>query len=116
MAYQVADVIAAMEPDASAAVGAMRVDGGAAVNDALLQFQADLLGTPVERPQVTETTALGAAFMAGLATGFWSSTEEVVATWRLDRRFEPSLDAPERERLLARWRTAVDRARGWASD
>lgn len=115
MAYQVADVLEAMAGDAAGRVGALRVDGGAAVNDALLQFQADILGIPVERPQVTETTALGAAFLAGLATGFWSSTGEVAATWQLDRRFEPHMDRAERDRLLARWREAVERTRGWAS-
>jgi glycerol kinase len=115
MAYQVGDVIESMTLDANEAVDALRVDGGAAVNDGLLQFQADILGVPVERPRVTETTALGAAFLAGLATGFWSSTEELAATWRLDRRFEPAMDRAQRERLVQRWRSAVERTRGWAS-
>ncbi len=91
MAYQVADVLAAMALDAGGELDALRVDGGAAVNDSLLQFQADILRVPVERPRVTETTALGAAFLAGLGTGFWSSTDEVAATWQLDRRFEPQM-------------------------
>jgi glycerol kinase len=104
-----------MTLDAGAGLEVLRVDGGAAVNDLLLQFQADVLDVPVERPQVTETTALGAAFLAGLATGFWSSTDEVAATWQLERRFEPAMDATERERLLARWHRAVERSRGWAS-
>jgi glycerol kinase len=116
MAYQVADVLGAMAQDAHGGVTTLRVDGGAAVNDALLQFQADILGVPLERPRVTETTALGAAFLAGLATGVWSSPEEVAATWQLDRRFEPSMESAERERLLARWRRAVDRSRAWATD
>ena len=90
MAYQVADVLSSMTLDAGSGLDVLRVDGGAAVNDALLQFQADILDVPVERPQVTETTALGAAFLAGLATGVWSSTEEIAATWQLERRFEPS--------------------------
>ena len=77
---------------------------------------ADILRVPVERPRVTETTALGAAFLAGLATGFWSSTEEVAASWRLDRRFEPQMDRAERDRLLQRWRRAVERTKGWATD
>ena len=115
MAYQVADVLGSMGLDAGKPVEVLRVDGGAAVNDALLAFQADILGVPVERPVVTETTALGAAFLAGLATGVWSSTEELAATWRLDRRFEPRMSEPERARLLARWRRAVERSRGWAS-
>jgi len=114
MAYQVADVLAAMVQDSGDELAALRVDGGAAVNDALLQFQADILGVPVERPQVTETTALGAAFMAGLATGFWSSTDEIAAAWQLERRFEPSMDAAERDRLVGRWRRAVERSRGWS--
>ena len=115
MAYQVADVLDSMALDAGAGVGALRVDGGAAVNDALLQFQADVLRVPVERPQVTETTALGAAFLAGLCTGVWSSTDELAATWRLDRRFEPQMASAERDRLVGRWRHAVERARGWAA-
>jgi glycerol kinase len=115
MAYQVADVLDAMTLDAHGGVTTLRVDGGAAVNDALLQFQADILGVPLERPRVTETTALGAAFLAGLATGVWSSTDEVAAIWQLDRRFEPSMGSAERERLRARWVRAVERSRGWAA-
>ncbi len=116
MAYQVTDVLKSMALDAAEEIGALRVDGGAAVNDALLQFQSDILRVPVERPRVTETTALGAAFMAGLAAGVWSSTEEVEAAWQLDRRFEPHMDRAERDRLVGRWRRAVERAKGWASD
>jgi glycerol kinase len=93
----------------------LRVDGGAALNDALLQFQADILDVPVDRPMVTETTALGAAFLAGLGVGVWASPDELAATWRLDRRFEPRMGSAERERLLARWHRAVDRTRGWAA-
>ena len=115
MAYQVSDVLEAMSLDAAGDIEALRVDGGAAVNDALLQFQADILRVPVERPRVTETTALGAAFLAGLATGFWSSTDEVAATWQLDRRFEPRMDQAERDRLVGRWRHAVERSKGWAA-
>jgi glycerol kinase len=115
MAYQVTDVLESMSLDAAGEIGALRVDGGAAVNDALLQFQADILRVPVERPKVTETTALGAAFLAGLATGFWSSTGEVAATWRLDRRFEPAMDQADRDRLVQRWRHAVERSKGWVA-
>jgi len=115
MAYQVADVLDSMSLDAGARLEVLRVDGGAAVNDGLLQFQADILGVPVERPTTTETTALGAAFLAGLATGVWESTEELAATWRLDRRFEPSMSPAERARLLERWRRTLERTRGWAS-
>ncbi len=114
MAYQVADVLAAMDADAGGSLAVLRVDGGAAVNDLLLQFQADILGVPVERPRVTETTALGAAFLAGLAVGAWSSTDELAATWQLERRFEPAMSATERSRLLDRWRRAVERSKGWA--
>ncbi len=114
MAYQVRDVLDAMEADAGAPLDRLRVDGGAAVNDGLLQFQADLLGVPVERPVVTETTALGAAFLAGLATGYWSGIEEIAATWALDRRFEPLMPPAERDHLLRGWREAVSRSRGWA--
>jgi glycerol kinase len=115
MAYQVADVLESMSLDTPDGIAALRVDGGAAVNDALLQFQADILRVPVERPRVTETTALGAAFLAGLASGVWSSPEEVAATWRLERRFEPRMEQQERDRLLRRWRQAVERSKGWAT-
>ncbi|HSM34637.1 MAG TPA: glycerol kinase GlpK [Anaerolineae bacterium] len=115
MAYQVADVLEAMALDAGGALGALRVDGGAAVNDALLQFQADILRVPVERPRVTETTALGAAFLAGLGIGLWSSTDEIAAVWQLDRRFEPQMEQSERDRLVERWQRAVERTRGWAA-
>jgi glycerol kinase len=114
IAFQVRDLLDAMVADSGASLGTLRVDGGAAVNDGLLQFQADLLDLPVERPVVTETTALGAAFLAGLATGVWSDLDEVAATWRLDRRFEPSMDGRERDRLVTRWRAALERAKGWA--
>ena len=115
MAYQVTDVLGSMALDTGGEIGALRVDGGAAVNDALLQFQADILRVPVERPKVTETTALGAAFLAGLASGFWSSTDEVAATWQLDRRFEPQMEEAQRDRALERWHRAVERSKGWAA-
>jgi glycerol kinase len=115
IAYQVADVLEAMEADAGAGLGTLRVDGGAAANDDLLQLQADLLGVPVERPRVTETTAAGAAFLAGLAVGFWAGSEEIAATWQLDRRFEPAMGATERDRLVSGWRRAVERSKGWAT-
>ncbi|HEU4672590.1 MAG TPA: glycerol kinase GlpK, partial [Candidatus Limnocylindrales bacterium] len=114
IAFQVRDLLDAIVADAGPGprLDVLRVDGGAAVNDALLQFQADLLEIPVERPAVTETTALGAAFLAGLATGVWSGPDEIAATWRLDRRFEPSMGERERTRLIDRWRAAVERAKG----
>ena len=113
IAYQTVDVLEAMHRDSGIALSELRVDGGAARNDLLMQFQADMLGVAVVRPQVTETTALGAAYLAGLAVGFWSSMEEIAAQWKVERRFEPGMSQEERETKLARWRKAVERARGW---
>jgi glycerol kinase len=113
MAYQVADLVTAMEADAAMRLSELRVDGGAATNDLLLQFQADVLQTPVVRPTVLETTALGAAYMAGLATGYWSSVDEIRANWQVDRRFEPQLPASRVDALRSRWADAVQRAKGW---
>jgi glycerol kinase len=114
IAYQSAELLAAMQKDAACAVQEVRADGGAARNDMLMQFQADLLGVPVIRPHVTETTALGAAYLAGLATGFWSSREEIAAQWQAERRFEPHMPAARREELMARWARAVAHAKSWA--
>jgi glycerol kinase len=114
IALQVADVIQAMAADAGAPVETLGVDGGAAANDLLLQLQADLLGVPVERPVVSETTALGAAYLAGLAVGFWSSQAELSANWALDRRFEPSMSEDRRSSMLHDWHRAVERSRAWA--
>lgn len=114
MAYQSLDVVRAMEADAGASMTGLRVDGGAAVNNALMQFQADLLGTGVQRPVVGETTALGAAYLAGLAVGFWADQDDVTRNWALDRQFEPHSTPAERERLAAGWQRAVERSRGWA--
>jgi glycerol kinase len=114
IALQSADVFAAMTRDARIPLAELRVDGGASRNNLLMQMQADFLGAPVVRPQVTETTALGAAYLAGLATGFWSGADEISAQWRADRRFEPRLGEGERSAKLARWREAVERAKGWA--
>jgi glycerol kinase len=113
IAYQVRDVLDAMDADAGAGSRALRVDGGAAANDTLLQFQADILGVPVERPVVAETTALGAAYLAGLAVGFWRDAADVAAKWALERRFEPRMDPGRRDRLLRGWHRAVDRSLGW---
>jgi glycerol kinase len=115
IAYQSAELLSAMQKDASCSLTEVRADGGAARNDMLMQFQADLLGVPVIRPKVTETTALGAAYLAGLALGFWSSREEIAAQWQAERRFEPAMVATRREELLARWARAVDHARSWAT-
>jgi glycerol kinase len=114
IAFQVADVLEAMAADAGEGVGALRVDGGAAANDLLLQLQADLLGLPVERPVVAETTALGAAYLAGLAIGYWSGLEDVASNWALDGRFEPSMSDDRRRSMLDGWHRAVARSRGWA--
>ncbi|MFW5742714.1 MAG: glycerol kinase GlpK [Spirochaetota bacterium] len=116
IAYQSRDVVDAMALDTgdSTELQTMRVDGGASANDFLMQFQADILGLPVERPVVAETTALGAAYLAGLATGFWSGTHEIAKAWKLDRRFEPQMSDDERESLYAGWKEAVNRVRGWA--
>ena len=111
IAYQTVDVLEAMQRDSGITLSELRVDGGAARNDLLMQFQADILGVPVVRPAITETTALGAAYLAGLAVGFWQSLEEIVAQWKVERRFEPAMAADEREQRLRLWRTAVERAR-----
>ena len=113
IAYQSAELLAAMQKDAACPVMEVRADGGAARNDLLMQFQADLLGVPVVRPAVTETTALGAAYLAGLAAGFWASREEIEALWRAERRFEPDMAPDVRATLRARWARAVEHAKGW---
>ena len=114
MAYQTADVVEAMSADAGMELSELRVDGGAAANDLLCRFQADVLGVPVVRPRNTETTVLGAAFLAGLGAGVWSSLDDLADVWQLDRRFGPSMAPEERDRLLAGWREAVRRSSGWA--
>ena len=113
IAFQSAELAIAMQGDAASPLTELRVDGGAARNDLLMQFQADLVGVPVVRPAVTETTALGAAYLAGLAVGFWSGTEEIASLWRVERRFEPTIAPGKREALVADWKRAVERAKGW---
>jgi glycerol kinase len=113
IAYQTADVLEAMHADSGIAVTELRVDGGATQNDLLMQFQADVLGVPVVRPKIYETTALGAAYLAGLAVGFWKSTDVLAAQWQLDRRFEPAMPAARRAALKAGWTKAVKRSRAW---
>ncbi|HEY2916602.1 MAG TPA: glycerol kinase GlpK [Candidatus Limnocylindrales bacterium] len=115
IAFQVADVVDAMAADGAPRPRALRVDGGAAANDLLLQLQADVLDVPVERPEVLETTALGAAYLAGLAVGFWRDQAELRANWRLDRRFDPAMPASRRASLLDGWHRALERAKGWAT-
>jgi glycerol kinase len=116
MCYQTRDVIEAMEKDSGITLKELRCDGGASVNSVLMQFQADILGVPVEVPRITETTALGAAYLAGLATGYWSSREELGKKWQLANRYTPRFDAAERERLFRRWHKAVERSKGWVAD
>ncbi|MFQ5514543.1 MAG: glycerol kinase GlpK [Myxococcota bacterium] len=115
IAYQTRDVLQCFERDTGLEARDLQVDGGATANDFLMQFQADLLGIPVRRPQVLETTALGAAYLAGLGVGFWSDRAEIATNWIEGRRFEPRLSAERREALYAGWLRAVERARGWAA-
>jgi glycerol kinase len=114
MAYQTVDVAMLMEREAKQDLVELRVDGGAAANDLLCRFQADMLRVDVLRPRNTETTVLGACFLAGLGAGVWTSTEELASVWELERRFTPSMERYQRRRLLDGWREAVDRSRGWA--
>lgn len=114
IAFQSADVLTAMQRDAHQPLTEVRIDGGAAKNNLLLQFHADITGVPVVRPEVTETTALGAAYLAGLATHFWSGLEEISDLWRAECRFEPAMQAARRDELIARWHQAVERSRSWA--
>jgi glycerol kinase len=113
MAYQSRDVLEAMQRDAGLRLAELKVDGGAAVNDGLLQFQADILGTKVVRPVVAETTALGAAYLAGLAVGYWKDMDDVARNWAPDRAFAPSMPPTQREALYAQWRKAVERSLTW---
>lgn len=113
IAFQVADVLSAMEADSGIRLKELRVDGGASANNVLMQFQADLLGVPVVRPAVQETTALGAAYLAGLAVGYWSGLPEISQQWKVDRRFEPVVKESEREALRAGWTTALKRSMAW---
>lgn len=113
IAFQVADVLEAVHSETKAPLDALKVDGGAAVNDLLMQFQADLLGVPVVRPQITETTALGAAYLAGLAVGFWENPDALRGSRQGDRRFEPKMSRKEAAARRERWHKAVERSRGW---
>jgi glycerol kinase len=114
IAFQSAELLEAMQNDSGEKLSELRVDGGAAANDLLMQFQADLLGVPVVRPKVLETTALGAAYLAGLTVNLWKSREELASHWKAERRFEPRMDRKEVAERMARWREAVGRARNWA--
>jgi len=112
LAYQTRDVLDAMETDSGISLKALRVDGGASANDLLMKFQADLLDVPVERPEIIETTALGAAYLAGIAVGYWKK-EEIAARWQLDQSFKPDMEATKRENLYKGWKKAVDRTMKW---
>jgi glycerol kinase len=113
--FQTRDVLEAMHTDSGITLDCLRVDGGAVRNDLLMQLQADVLGVPVERPAVTETTALGAAYLAGLSVGFWRDAPSLAEHRRVERRFEPMLAASRRDAMYAGWQKAVERAKGWAS-
>ena len=115
IAYQVADVVQAMEADSGIETPELRVDGGAAANNLLLQFQSDILGVPVVRPQTLETTALGAAYLAGLAVGYWDDLDSIQSQWKVDRRFTPAMDGDMVDELRAGWDKALDRSKAWES-
>ncbi|MBX7244960.1 MAG: glycerol kinase GlpK [Candidatus Sumerlaeaceae bacterium] len=116
IAYQVADVLNAMEADSGLSIPELRVDGGAAANNILMQFQSDILNVPIVRPKLLETTALGAAYLAGLAVGFWKSKEEIAELWQADRRFEPAMERATAEKLVKGWTKALDRSKAWIED
>ena len=116
LAYQVNDVLAAMKADSGISLASLKVDGGASANDFLMQTQADIINAPVQRPQCVETTAMGAAYLAGLAVGYWKSKEDVLKNWAIDRTFEPAIAMEEREKKIKGWNKAVKYAYGWAKD
>jgi len=116
IAYQTRDVLEAMEADSGIELKTLRVDGGAAMNDFLMEFQADILGVEVERPVINETTALGAAYLAGLAVGYWDNLDELVAKWDRDKLFVPSMAEEKKEKLYSNWKRAVERAQGWSEE
>jgi glycerol kinase len=115
-AYQTRDVLKAMESDSGVPLKELRVDGGMVSNNWLMQFQADILGVTVNRPVVAETTALGAAYLAGLAVNYWNGLEDVTNNWAVDRTFKPSMASEEREKLYSGWKRAVERSRDWAKE
>ena len=115
-AYQSREVIEAMQADSGVELTTLKVDGGMVADELLMQFQADILDVPVIRPQVTETTALGAAYAAGLAVGFWQDTADIEANWAEDKRWQPQMPADKRQWYFARWKQAVKRTLGWVGD
>ncbi|MED4581156.1 FGGY-family carbohydrate kinase, partial [Bacillus atrophaeus] len=110
LAYQAKDVLDAMEADSNISLKTLRVDGGAVKNNFLMQFQGDILNVPVERPEINETTALGAAYLAGIAVGFWNDRSEIADQWSLDKRFEPEMKDDQRKELYSGWQKAVKAA------
>ena len=116
MAYQTKDLIDAMTEDLGGSLTALKVDGGASANNFLMQFQSDVLGCEVKRPQCIETTSLGAAYLAGLATGYWESKEDVLENWQVERSFTPRMEEAQKTKLLRGWKKAVRCVRGWAKD
>ena len=114
VAFQSAEVLEAMQADSGIALQELRVDGGGSANNLTMQFQADILGVPVVRPKIIETTALGAAYLAGLAVAYWDSPDALTGQWQIDRRFEPNMGSDERAERMGRWREAVRRSAGWA--
>src|SRR4029077_7351652 len=115
IAFQVTDVLTAMEADSGIKIAELRVDGGACANNLLMQFQADLLGVPVVRATNPETTAMGAAYLAGLAMGFYKSIDQIASQWASDRTFEPKIGGDERQKLREGWNKAMERSKGWAT-
>lgn len=113
LVLQASWVVQAMEDDSGIKLKALKVDGGAVANNFLMQFQSDILGVPVDRPMVTETTAMGAAFLAGLAVGFWKDKAEIAAKWNVDRTFKPAMAAADRDQKYKGWTKAVERSRAW---
>jgi glycerol kinase len=113
IAYQVFDVLKAMEKDSGKATQELRVDGGATANNFLMQFQADLLDCEIKRPKIIETTAIGAAFLAGLAVGFWKNQEELQQLWEADQSFKPEMTSEKRDQLIHFWHKAVERSKNW---
>jgi glycerol kinase len=116
LAYQTRDVLEAMQEDSGINLAALKVDGGACANNFLMQFQSDILGVPVERPKIIETTALGASYLAGLATGFWKDRSEISTNWNMDRKFVPDMEEEKKEKLYKGWKKAVGRSLNWAEE
>mgnify|MGYP000066708145 CR=1 FL=1 len=116
LAYQVNDVLVAMKADSGIDLAALKVDGGASANDFLMQTQANIINAPVNRPQCVETTAMGAAYLAGLAVGYWESKEDVIKNWAIDKTFEPKIDEEQRSKMIKGWNKAVKYAYGWAKE